>query len=67
MKEVEVKDFGIINFGVNKGQKWNEQHRHYLEYLISDECMTSEANKEIARQVLKQKNLIKGQLEMELI
>ena len=64
MKETEYKDFGLLDFGVNKGQKWSEQHRHYLEYLISDECLTSESNKEIARQVLRQKNIIKGQLEL---
>lgn len=66
VEEVKKKDYGIIMFGKFKGDSWESLPNHYLEYLISDECNTSEVNKHIAKEVKKQKNLIKGQLQWEI-
>ena len=55
-------DYGIVNFGQYKGlKKWSEIPKHYLEYIISEECLTPEANKEIAKQELKQRDILDGQ------
>ena len=64
MKVFEKIDFGIINFGNFKNKKWSEVPKKYIEYLISDECLTSEFNKNIAKQELKQRDVLDGQIEM---
>lgn len=57
-------DFGIIGFGTFAGKKWSEIPKHYLEYLISEECLTNMNNKEIARKELQQRDVLDGQVEM---
>ena len=61
--ESKIDDFGIIQFGKHKGSEWIRLPKSYLEYLISEECNTSELNKSKAKKVLKQKDLVKGQLQ----
>jgi len=61
-KVMEKKNFGKINFGTYKGKEWNDLPKDYLQYLISDECRTSEKNKNIAKQVLSQYDIVDGQL-----
>ena len=63
MFKVEFKkDFGVIDFGKFKGEKWDDLKIDYLEYLISEECNTSEENKRIAKKVLENKKVLDGQL-----
>lgn len=61
MSVFERKEFGNINFGSFRGTNWNELKLTYLDYLISSECNTSIANKNIARLVLENKNNLNGQ------
>jgi len=64
MKVFEKQDFGIISFGRFNGKKWSEVPEGYLKYLISEECLTNDRNKEIADKELKQRNILDGQIEM---
>ena len=60
------KDFGKIKFGnTYKGFKWDDPKvaTHWLEWVVGEDCMTSEENKEIARQVLRQRKICDGQIE----
>lgn len=62
------KEFGKIDFGnIYKGKKWTDKEvsSHWLEYVASDKCFTSEENKEIARAVLQQRGICDGQIEDE--
>jgi len=62
MKEEEIINYGIIDFGTKfKGKKWNEVPKHWLEYIISDECYTTEENKNIAKKILINWSVCKGQ------
>ena len=58
---VDKIDNGVIGFGRFKGQKWSDVNRHYLEYLITPECLTREENKIIAKQELSQRDVCEGQ------
>ena len=64
MKVFTKTDFGIINFGRFKGKNWSDVPKEYLEYLLKDECLTSEFNKNIASQEIKQRGVLEGQIEM---
>ena len=54
-------DYGTIDFGQIKGKKWSEVNKHYLEYLITDECLTPQKNKDIAKKELLQREVCPGQ------
>ena len=54
-------NYGIIIFGIHAGKNWNDIDRDYLSYIVSDECNTPAANKEIAQKVLDQYDLINNQ------
>jgi len=62
---VEEKSFGIITFGKHKGKSWNQAPADYLKFLVSEKCETSIYNKDIARQVLASKGVVKNQLEWD--
>jgi len=64
--DIEFRDFGQITFGRFKGKRWQECPSKYLEYLISDECLTSYFNKEKAKVVLRYKDSMKGCLPGQL-
>ena len=62
MKLIKFKDFGIINFGIHKGKKWNSIDEDYLYFLLSEKCNTSLFNKDIARKELEQRKDIENQI-----
>ncbi len=63
--EIEKKsNYDKINFGLFKGKNWNDLPTHYLEYLVSDKCMTYQSNKDIAKKVLQNKKIIDGQIKL---
>ena len=64
IKEVVIEDYGIINFGVYKGNRYESLPIDYLKYLISDECKTTKKNKETAKKVLLSKHDIPGQIKL---
>jgi len=60
------KSFGKIKFGnTYKGKNWDDPDVpvDWLEWVASDDCRTSQENKDIARQVLNQRGICEGQLE----
>jgi len=65
--EVEKLDYGIITFGKYKGTEWIKLRSWYLNYLISDECLTAQANKDKAKMCLNLKKVLKGQLELKAL
>ena len=65
-KEFVRKDLGTCGLKKYDGVKWCEMPEWYLEYLITDECNTSENNKMIARQELHQRRICDGQFEKQL-
>lgn len=67
MKVFKKQDYGTINFGSTYyGRNWNDPKvdKNWLEYVVSDKCLASKENKEIARKVLIQKRVVDGQIEM---
>ena len=67
LKEYEFKDFGVIDFGnTYRGWRWTDRKidMSWLEFLTSDKCYASNEIKEIARQVILQRKVCPGQLEL---
>jgi hypothetical protein len=65
-KPVIKVDHGTIYFGKRfKGYKWNDPRvsKEWLEYVISDECLTTEENKQKARDELKNRSCPDNQME----
>lgn len=58
------KDYGKIDFGKHEGKNWNDLPLDYLQYLVKDECYTSDHNKEIAQKILDQYNVIDNQVPL---
>ncbi len=52
-------DFGKIRFGRFKGRNWIQAPTFWLEYLLKEECKTSQFNKDIAKRVLQHKKQMK--------
>lgn len=61
---IHKQDYGIVKFGVYTGRKWSDVPKHYLEYIITPECLTREENKEIAKKELSQRDVVDGQEEL---
>jgi len=61
MRTFKRTDHGHIDFGRYKGSLWSDILIDYLEYIISDECHTSQENKNIAKLELNNRNNIEGQ------
>jgi len=67
-KEPEVEQRteipGRCGFGQYALSKWTDLPRNYLEYLITDECHTSEENKAKAKIELRNRDLQPGQMKL---
>lgn len=61
---INKQDYGTVNFGQFKGKKWSDVPKHYLEYLVTDECLTPQCNKDISKKELLQRDVCEGQEEL---
>ena len=64
MDIIKKVDYGVITFGRFKDKKWSSVKRDYLEYLITDECLTNQENKDIAKKELAQRDICDGQITL---
>jgi len=58
------KDLGIVTFSKLKGKRWAEVPGHWLEFIVSDDCLTCLANKETARKEQLNRLTVEGQEEL---
>ena len=65
--EVELPDYGVINFGYYQGKEWIKLPSNYLLYLMGDDCHTAQSNKDKAKKCLELKKVLKGQLELKAL
>ena len=61
---VKKIEYGFVPFGKFKGNRWSSLPKDYLSFIISDDCYTSQANKEIAKKELQQREVVDGQEEL---
>jgi uncharacterized protein (DUF3820 family) len=53
---------GIVGFGKFAMSKWKDLPKEYLEFIASNECYTSNVNKEKAKLELNERKKVPGQL-----
>ena len=63
-KTLKREELGIVGFGTHAGKKWSKMPVEWLKWVISDNCLTGDKNKEIARKELQQRSFMDGQMEM---
>lgn len=57
-------EYGFVPFGKFAGKRWSALPKDYLVFVISDECYTNQANKDIAKKELAQRDIVEGQTEL---
>ena len=64
--EVEERELirGNVGFGKFALSRWSDLPEDYLEYLVTDECLTSEENKNKARKELRNRLIQPGQMKL---
>ena len=60
----QKKDLGIVTFGKLKGKRWAEVPGSWLEFIVSDDCLTCLENKETARKEIMQRTVVEGQEDL---
>ena len=69
MAEYEVEEreviLGNVGFGKFAMSKWRDLPENYLEYLVSDECLTNDENKAKARKELRNRLIQPGQMKLK--
>jgi hypothetical protein len=64
-KSMNQINLGIIDIGdIYRGKRWDDPDIKisWLEYVVSDDCLTSESNKEKARIMLQQRRYHEDQM-----